>query len=102
MLTTGIIIYCIASILKSWSGLNRIRTIEYERSRMSMGLIEREKFIIERKKWNIVIIMSTILGLVGAILIGYETSFWLGLILFVAFWCLWGIILVPLLEFLRL
>lgn len=45
--------------------------------------------------------VSIILGIVGAILIGSETSFFVGLIVFVAFWFLSGI-WVPLLEWIGL
>jgi hypothetical protein len=94
MLITGIIVLCIASILRAWGGLNYKERMECERPLGLMGL-----------KGNLILVIVTdvsiVLGLVGAILVGYTTSLYVGLILFVAFWFLSGI-WVPLLESLRL
>jgi len=79
MLAAGIIVLCIASIIRAWGLLN------YKRGPGAAALIASGPVLV------IVSTLSIILGLVGAILIGSETSFFVGLIVFVAFWFLSGI-----------
>ena len=67
MLVAGIIVVCIASILRAWGLLNYKRNIG-EAPLIFSGL--SGKLLL-----SIVTTVSIILGLVGAILIGYETSF---------------------------
>jgi|GEM_PF-3152736 len=93
MFITGIIVLCIASILRAWGLLNYKRG-PGEGPLIVMGLTGRLVLAI-------ISTVSIILGIVGAILIGSETSFFVGLIVFVAFWFLSGI-WVPLLEWIGL
>ena len=74
MSTVGIIILLIASVIRGWGILN------HRRGPMEAALIASGPILA------ILGILSIILGLVGAIFIGYETSFWVGLLVFVAFW----------------
>jgi hypothetical protein len=83
MLVAGIIVACIASIIRAWGLLNYKRGLG-ETPLIFSGL-SGKLFL------SLVTTVSIILGLVGAILIGYETSFLVGLIVFVAFWFLSGI-----------
>jgi len=78
-MTAGIIILFIASVLRGWGILN------HRRGPMEAPLIASPLILAS------VSIVSTIMGLIGAILIGTDTSFWLGIIAFVAFWFLSGI-----------
>ena len=78
-MTTGIIILLIASIIRGWGILNHRR-----------GPVEAAP-IASSYVLAIFGIISNIMGLIGAILIGVDTSFWLGIITFVAFWFLSGI-----------
>jgi hypothetical protein len=93
MITSGIIVLCIASILRAWGLLNLKRgsgAVPIVATGLTGGLI-----------LMITSTVSIILGLLGAILIGSETSLFVGLILFVAFWFL-SRILIPLLEWIGL
>ena len=74
MSTVGIIILLIASVIRGWGILN------HRRGPMEAALIASGPILA------ILGILSIILGLVGAIFIGSETSFWVGLLVFVAFW----------------
>jgi hypothetical protein len=79
MLVAGVIVLCIASIIRAWGLLN------YKRGPSAAAPIASKPVLV------IVSTLSIILGVVGAILIGSETSFFVGLIVFVAFWFLSGI-----------
>ena len=74
MSTVGIIILLIASVIRGWGILN------HRRGPMEAALIASGPILA------IFGILSIILGLVGAVFIGSETSFWVGLLVFVAFW----------------
>jgi hypothetical protein len=78
-MTTGIIILLIASIIRGWGILNHRR-----------GPVEAA-VIASGPIGAIFSIISIIVGLVGAILIGSDSSFWIGIIAFIAFWFLSGI-----------
>ena len=78
-MTTGIIILLIASIIGGWGILNHGRG-PMEAAPIASGSI-----------LAIFSIVSTVMGLIGAVLIGADTSFWLGIIAFAAFWFLSGI-----------
>ncbi len=78
-MTAGIIILLIASIIRGWGILNHRR-----------GPVEAAP-IASSYVLAIFGIISNIMGLIGATLIGVDTSFWLGIIAFVAFWFLSGI-----------
>lgn len=93
MLISGIIVLCIASILRAWGLLNLKRGSDAApiiATGPTGGLI-----------LMIASAVSIILGLSGAILIGSETSLLVGLIVFVAFWFL-SRILIPLLKWIGL
>lgn len=79
MFTVGIILLLIASVIRGWGILNHRRG-PLEAAPIAAGSI-----------LAIISIISTILGLIGSIFIGSETSFWGGLLVFVAFWFLSGI-----------
>ncbi len=89
MLIAGIIVLFMASIFRAWGFLN-YRRGPGEVPLIFMGL--KGQLVL-----SIISIVSIIIGLVGAILIGSETSIFVGLIVFVVFWFLSGI-WVPLLE----
>ena len=76
MVTAGVIIVLLASIVRGWGALN------YRRGPMEAALIASGSLLA------IFSILSILLGLVGAILIVVGTSFWIGLIVFIAFWFL--------------
>lgn len=78
-MTAGIIILLIASVLRGWGMLNHRR-----------GPIEAA-VIASGSVLAILSIISIAMGLIGAFLIGADTSFWIGIIAFVAFWFLSGI-----------
>lgn len=78
-MTTGIIVLLIASILRGWGMLNHRR-----------GPIEAAA-IASAPILAILSIFSIVVGLAGALLIGSESSFWAGIIAFIAFWFLSGI-----------
>ena len=84
-MAAGIIILLIASIIRGWGILN------HRRGPMEAAAIASGPILA------IFSILSTAMGLIGVILIGADTSFWLGLIAFVAIWILSGI-WAPLLE----
>jgi len=93
MLISGIVVLCIACILRAWGLLNLKRGAGAEpiiATGLTGGLI-----------LMIASAVSIILGLSGAILIGSETSLFVGLILFAAFWFL-SRILIPLLKWIGL
>jgi len=75
-MTAGIIILLIASILRGWGGLN------HKRGAMEAALIASGPIL------TIVTIVSIIMALIGSILIGSDSSFWVGLISFILFWLL--------------
>ena len=79
MLTTGILLVLLASIVRGWGALN-IKRGPMEAAPIASGLF-----------LAIFSTLSIVVGLVGSILIGMETSFWIGSIVFIAFWCLSGI-----------
>ena len=93
MLISGIIVLCIASILRAWGLLNLKR---------DSGAAP---IIATGPKGGLILmiasVVSIILGLSGAILIGSVTSLLVGLIVFAAFWFL-SIILIPLLKWIGL
>ena len=74
MLTVGIILILIASIIRGWGILN------HKRGPMEAALVASGPILA------ILGLLSIILGLLGAIFIGSETSLWVGLLVFVAFW----------------
>lgn len=78
-MATGIIILLIASIIRGWGILNHRRG-PVEAAVIASGPILATFSII-----------SIVVGLVGAILIGAGSSFWVGIIAFIAFWFLSGI-----------
>ena len=78
MVIFGVIILLIASIIRGWGALNHRRD-PLEAAAIASGPI-----------LAIFSILSTAMGLIGVILIGADTSFWLGLIAFVAFCVLSG------------
>jgi len=78
-MTAGIIILIIASGLRGWGILN------HRRGPLEAPLIASPLILA------FVSIVSIIMGLIGAIFIGVDTSFWLGILAFVAFWFLSGI-----------
>lgn len=78
-MTAGIIILLIASIIRGWGILN------HRRGPIGAAPIASGPILA------IVSIISIAIGLIGAILIGADTSFWLGIIVFIAFWFLSGI-----------
>ena len=73
-MTAGIIILLIASIIRGWGLLNHRRG-PVEAAAIASGPIVA-----------IFSIISIVLGLIGAILIGSDSSFWMSIIAFVAFW----------------
>ena len=79
MLTVGIILLLIASIIRGLGILNHRRG-PLEAAPIASGSI-----------LAILSIVSIILGLLGAISIGSGTFFWIGLLVFVVFWFLSGI-----------
>ena len=93
MLVSGIIALCIACMLRTWGLLNLKRDSGAEPI-IATGLTGGLILLIAST-------VSIILGLSGAILIGSETSIFVGLISFTAFWGL-SIILVPLLKWVGL
>lgn len=78
-MTAGIIILLIASIIRGWGLLN------HRRGPMEAAVIASGPVLA------ILSIISIAMGLIGAFLIGADTSFWIGIIAFVAFWFLSGI-----------
>ena len=78
MLAVGIIILLMGSIIRSWGSLN------YRRGPVDATLIASPSFLA------IISIVSTILGLIGSIVIGSQSGFWIGLLAFGAFWFLSG------------
>ena len=78
-MTAGIIILLIASIIRGWGILN------HRRGPVEAAVIASGTIVA------IFSIISIIIGLVGAILIGSDSSFWIGIIAFIAFWFLSGI-----------
>ena len=78
-MAAGIIILLIASIIRGWGILN------HRRGPMEAAAIASGPILA------IFSIISTVMGLIGVILIGTDTSFWIGIITFVAFWFLSGI-----------
>ena len=89
MLVAGVIVICIASIIRAWGLLN------YKRGPGVAALIASRSVLM------IVSTLSILLGLLGAIFIGSATSFFVGLLVFVAFWFLSGI-WIPFLELIGL
>lgn len=86
-MTAGILILLIASIIRGWGLLN------HRRGPMEAAVIASGPVLA------ILSIISIAMGLIGAFLIGADTSFWIGIIAFVAFWFLsgmWGPILAAL------
>jgi hypothetical protein len=86
-MTAGILILLIASIIRGWGLLN------HERGPMEAGVIASGPVLA------ILSIISIAMGLIGAFLIGADTSFWISIIAFVSFWFLsgmWGLILAAL------
>jgi hypothetical protein len=79
MLITGIILILLASIVRGWGALN-LRRGPIEAAPIASG-----SFLA------IFSTLSIIVGLAGAILIGMETSFWIGALVFIAFWFFSGI-----------
>ena len=75
-MTAGIIILLIASIIRGWGILNR------GRGPMDAAVIASGPVLA------IFSIISIVMGILGAILIGSDTSFWVGIIAFIAFWFL--------------
>ncbi|RJP76540.1 MAG: hypothetical protein C4522_18340 [Desulfobacteraceae bacterium] len=78
-MTAGIIILLIASIIRGWGLLN------HRRGPMDAAVIASESVL------SILSIISIVMGLVGAFLIGADTSLWIGIFVFVGFWFLSGI-----------
>jgi predicted ABC-type exoprotein transport system permease subunit len=78
-MTAGIIVLLIASIIRGWGLLN------HRRGPMEAAVIASGPVLA------ILSIISIAMGLIGAFLIGADTSFWIGIIAFVAFWFLSGI-----------
>lgn len=78
-MTAGIIILLIASIIRGWGILN------HGRGPMEAAVIASGPVLA------IFSIISIVMGILGAILIGSGTSFWVGIIAFIAFWFLSGI-----------
>lgn len=78
-MTTGIIILLIASIIRGWGILN------HRRGPMEAAIIASGTI------FAIISIISIVVALVGSILIGSDSSFWAGVIAFIAFWFLSGI-----------
>lgn len=79
MFTVSIILLLIGSTIRGWGILNHRRS-PFEASVIASG-----------PTLAIFSIVSIILGLLGTIFIGSETSFWIGLIMFGAFLFLSGI-----------
>ncbi len=79
MSTAGVILLLIASIIRGWGILNHRRG-PLEAAPIASGSI-----------LAILSIVSIVLGLLGAIFIGSDSSFWVGLLVFVVFWFLSGI-----------
>lgn len=79
MITAGVIIVLLGSIIRGWGALNHRRG-PMEAAAIASGSLSA-----------IFSIFSILLGIVGAVLIGMETLLWIGLIVFVAFWVLSGI-----------
>jgi hypothetical protein len=75
----GIILFLLGSIIRGWGTLN------HRRGRMEAAAIASGPVLA------IFGIISIIMGLIGAILIGIESSLWLSVITFLAFWFLSGI-----------
>ena len=78
-MTAGIIILLIASIIRGWGILNHRRGT-MDASPIASGPIGA-----------IFSIVSIVIGLIGAILIESDSSFWVGILSFIAFWFLSGI-----------
>jgi hypothetical protein len=78
-MTGGIIILLIASIIRGWGLLN------HRRGPMEAAVIASGPVLA------ILSIISIAMGLIAAIIIGADTSFWIGIIAFAAFWFLSGI-----------
>ena len=78
-MTAGIIILLIASIIRGWGLLN------HRRGPMEAAIIASGPVLA------IFAIISILMGLMGAILIGADTSFWIGIIALLAFYFLSGI-----------
>jgi hypothetical protein len=85
----GIILLLLGSIIRGWGLLNHRRG-PMEAAPMASGAV-----------LAIFSIVSIVMGLIGAVLIGANTSFWLGMIAFALFWFLSGI-WVPILTAFRL
>ena len=79
MITAGIIIVLLGSTIRGWGALS------HRRGPMEAAVIGSGSLLA------IFSIFSVLLGIVGAVLIGMETSLWIGLIVFIAFWVLSGI-----------
>ena len=80
MLSIGIFIIVVASIIRSWGNLNHNRS-EFDRP-----------LIFHNPSFTLLIgLGSTLLGIIGSICIGIETNFLVGLLAFVAFWMFSGI-----------
>ena len=71
-MTAGTIILLIASIIRGWGILN------HGRGPMEAAVIASGPVLA------IFSIISIVMGILGAILIGSDTSFWLGIIAFIA------------------
>lgn len=93
MLVSGIIALCIACMLRTWGLLNLEKGSSAEPI-IATGLIGGLILLIT-------FTVSIVLGLSGAIFIGSETSLFVGLISFAAFWGL-SIILIPILKWVGL
>ncbi len=79
MLAVGIIILLISSIIRGWGMLN------YRRGPADAALIASPTFLA------MISIGSIILGLIGSIIIGFQSGFLVSLLAFGAFWFLSGI-----------
>lgn len=80
MLNIGVFIIIVASIIRAWGNLN------HSRSELDKPLIfHNPTFTL------LVGLGSTAFGIIGAICIGIETNFWIGLLVFVSFWMFSGI-----------
>jgi len=77
MLTAGIILILIGSLIRGWGLLNHSRSITEK-----PDLFRSSDFVI------LVIVLQMIFAIIGAILIGLSEGLWIGLLVFILFWFL--------------
>jgi len=80
MLWVGIVILLIGSIFRGWFILNQRRLPG-----------DKPPFFCSEINTSVVAICSLLTGIIGSILIGLDTTYWIGIITLVGFWVLSGL-----------